>query len=86
MGWQSRIENWEPGRRFVDTQVRGPYAHWHHAHEFVPMANGTLMRDVVRYRLPLGWLGSVAAGWKVEAQVDAIFAHRARRIAERFGG
>ena len=86
MGWRSRIENWEPGRRFVDTQVRGPYAHWHHAHEFVPLANGTLLRDVVRYRLPLGWLGSVAAGWKVEAQVDEIFAHRARRIAGRFGG
>ena len=39
----------------------------------------------IRYRLPLGWLGSVAAGWKVEAQVDEIFAYRARRIAERFG-
>ena len=44
-----------------------------------------LMRDVVRYRLPLGWLGSVAAGWKVEAQVEKIFAYRAQRIAERFG-
>ena len=66
--------------------MRGPYAHWHHTHEFVPLAGGTLMRDVVRYRLPLGWLGSVAAGWKVEAQVDEIFAYRARRIAERFGG
>ena len=84
--WRSRIESWEPARRFVDTQVRGPYAHWHHTHEFVPLAGGTLMRDVVRYRLPLGWLGSVAAGWKVEAQVDEIFAYRARRIAERFGG
>lgn len=83
--WRSRIENWEPARRFVDTQVQGPYAYWHHAHEFVPLAGGTLMRDVVRYRLPLGWLGSVTAGWKVESQVDRIFAYRARRIAERFG-
>lgn len=83
--WRSRIENWQPARRFVDTQVKGPYAYWRHAHEFVPMAGGTLMRDVVRYRLPLGWLGSVAAGWKVDAQVDEIFAYRAQRIAERFG-
>ena len=66
MGWQSRIESWEPARRFVDTQVKGPYSYWRHAHEFIPLANGTLMRDVVRYRLPLGWLGSVVAGWKVE--------------------
>jgi hypothetical protein len=44
------------------------------------------MRDVVRYRLPLGWLGSVVAGWKVESQVDRIFSFRAARIAKRFGG
>jgi uncharacterized protein len=85
MGWQSRIEHWEPPRRFVDTQVKGPYAHWRHEHEFIPLADGTLMRDVVHYRLPFGWLGSTAAGWKVESQVDQIFAYRAARIAERFG-
>jgi uncharacterized protein (TIGR01777 family) len=84
LGWQSRIDDWEPARRFVDTQVKGPYSYWRHAHEFIPLANGTLMRDVVRYRLPLGWLGSTVAGWKVESQVDRIFAYRSARIAERF--
>jgi ligand-binding SRPBCC domain-containing protein len=84
MGWQSRIENWAPARHFVDTQVKGPYAYWRHAHDFTPVANGTLMRDVVRYRLPLGWLGSVVAGWKVASQVDRIFSFRSARIAERF--
>ena len=85
MSWQGRIESWEPARRFVDTQVRGPYSYWRHVHEFIPLANGTLMRDVVHYRLPFGWLGSIAAGWKVESQVDQIFSYRAARIAERFG-
>jgi uncharacterized protein (TIGR01777 family) len=84
MGWQSRIENWEPARRFVDSQVKGPYSYWRHAHEFIPLANGTLMRDVVHYRLPLGWLGSVVAGWKVASQVDRIFSFRSTKIAERF--
>jgi hypothetical protein len=84
VAWRSRIENWEPGRRFVDTQVKGPYAYWHHLHEFVPLAGGTLMRDVVRYRLPLGWLGSVVAGRHVESRVDRIFSYRTARIAERF--
>jgi len=86
MGWQSRIERWEPARRFVDTQVKGPYSSWQHEHEFIALAKGTLMRDVVRYRLPLGWLGSAVAGWKVESQVDQIFAYRTARIAERFAG
>jgi len=84
MGWQSRIENWEPARRFVDTQEKGPYSYWRHAHEFIPLANGTLMRDIVHYRLPCGWLGSIIAGWKVESQVDQIFSYRAAKIAERF--
>jgi uncharacterized protein (TIGR01777 family) len=84
--WQSRIESWEPPRRFVDTQVTGPYALWHHTHEFVPLGEGTLMRDTVRWRVPLGWLGAAAGGWKVASYVDRIFAHRARKIAERFGG
>lgn len=84
LGWQSRIENWEPARHFVDTQVKGPYSYWRHAHEFIPLASGTLMRDVVRYRLPLGWLGSVVAGWKVDSQVERIFSFRSARIAERF--
>lgn len=84
MDWQSRIENGDPARRFVDIQIKGPYSYWRHAHEFIPMANGTLMRDIVHYRLPLGWLGSVVAGWKVESQVDRIFSYRSTKIAERF--
>ncbi len=84
MRWRSRIENWTPARRFVDTQVRGPYAHWQHAHDFIPMGEGTLLRDVVRYRLPLGWLGSSFAGAKVAALVAEIFGYRAKRIAQLF--
>ena len=84
LGWQSRIEDWQPARRFVDTQRKGPYSYWRHAHEFIPLAHGTLLRDVVHYRLPLGWLGSVVAGWKVESQVDRIFSYRSTQIAKRF--
>jgi hypothetical protein len=39
----------------------------------------------VRYRLPAGWLGLVAGGWKVALDVESIFDYRARRIDERFG-
>jgi uncharacterized protein (TIGR01777 family) len=84
--WQTLIETWEPPQRFIDVQTRGPYDLWHHTHEFVPLAGGTLMRDIVRYRLPAGWLGSAVGGWKVARDVGAIFEFRARRIDERFGG
>ena len=84
-GWRTRIESWDPPRRFVDTQLKGPYALWHHTHDFEPLAGGTLMRDTVRYKLPVGWLGQAAAGRTVHATVGRIFAYRAEQIDQRFG-
>jgi uncharacterized protein (TIGR01777 family) len=83
--WQTRIDTWDPPRRFIDLQSTGPYALWHHTHDFVPMGAGTLMRDTVRYRLPAGWLGALAGGRKVASDVERIFDYRSRKIDERFG-
>ena len=83
--WQTLIDAWEPPHRFSDIQARGPYDLWRHVHEFLPLAGGTLMRDTVHYRLPAGWLGMLAAGWKVGLDVERIFAYRAEKIDARFG-
>lgn len=85
IAWQTRIDTWDPPRRFIDLQAKGPYALWHHTHDFIPMGAGTLMRDTVRYRLPAGWIGALAGGIKVAADVERIFDYRARKIDERFG-
>ncbi|MDW5595378.1 SRPBCC family protein [Conexibacter stalactiti] len=82
--WRTRIETWEPGRRFVDAQVSGPYALWHHTHEFAedPARPGwTTMRDTVRYALPLGPLGELAHRLLVRRDLDRIFDHRATAVA-----
>jgi ligand-binding SRPBCC domain-containing protein len=84
MKWQTRIEQWVPNERFVDTQLKGPYQLWHHTHEFIPFAGGTLMRDRVLYRLPLGILGEGAAGWLVSRDVESIFAFRRKTIYDKF--
>jgi uncharacterized protein (TIGR01777 family) len=84
--WQTRIDAWDPPRRFVDVQAKGPYSLWHHTHDFIPLGAGTLMRDTVRYRLPGGWAGDAVAGWKVSSNVERIFEYRSRKIDERFGG
>lgn len=85
IAWQTHIDTWEPPRRFIDVQAKGPYALWHHTHDFIPMGAGTLMRDTVRYRLPAGWLGALAGGSKVASDVERIFDYRSRKIDERFG-
>jgi uncharacterized protein (TIGR01777 family) len=84
--WTTRIESWDPGRSFVDVQESGPYELWHHRHEFEEVAGGTLVRDRVRYRLPVGALGEVVAGDFVRSDVERIFDERHRRAAEVFGG
>jgi ligand-binding SRPBCC domain-containing protein len=79
--WRSRIEEWEPGRLFVDRQLIGPYRLWHHRHEFEPRGGGTLVRDIVRYELPLPPLGDLALPF-VKRDLERIFAHR-REATER---
>ena len=32
--WRTEIVEWEPGRRFVDTQLKGPFRLWEHTHTF----------------------------------------------------
>jgi ligand-binding SRPBCC domain-containing protein len=59
--WVSRIDEFEHNRRFVDAQIRGPYRFWRHEHTFEERNGQTLMRDTVRYELPLGVLGRMAA-------------------------
>jgi len=75
--WKTLIQEWTPARRFVDTQLSGPYALWHHAHEFDPLpGERTLMTDTVRYAVGLGPLGTVAHRVLVRRDVEAIFDYR----------
>ena len=82
--WQSRIDEWQPDRRFVDSQTRGPYRSWHHTHTFEPYENGTVLRDHVRYEVPLGAIGSLVAGGRIARDVGEIFKFRRRAVADLF--
>jgi ligand-binding SRPBCC domain-containing protein len=81
--WLTSIQAWDPPHRFVDVQVTGPYALWHHTHTFSPCDGGTLMRDVVRYAIPFGPLGELAHRLFVARDVERIFAFRQQELAQR---
>ncbi len=86
MRWKTRIEEWVPNERFVDVQLRGPYAYWHHLHTFETAPDGgTLIRDRVTYRPPLGPLGVLAKHLFVARQLDTIFDFRRKAVEEIFG-
>jgi len=82
--WRTRIDTWDPPHCFVDLQLEGPYALWHHTHEFEERDGGTTVRDCVRYRLPLGVLGSFTAGRWVRRDVERIFRFRQGKMQELF--
>jgi hypothetical protein len=85
MGWRTRIEAWQPQRRFVDSQLKGPYRGWYHEHAFEAVDGGTRMRDRVWFAAPLGPLGRIAEGLVITRQLRAIFGFREKAIRRRFG-
>lgn len=81
--WRTEITVWEPNRRFVDVQRRGPYRLWHHEHTFEPRPDGsTRCLDVVHYAHAGG---AIAERLLVRPDLEKIFAFRRRMLAERFG-
>ncbi|MBA2764314.1 MAG: SRPBCC family protein [Thermoleophilaceae bacterium] len=80
--WRTRIEEWRPTERFVDRQIRGPYVLWHHTHTFREREGRTEMRDLVRYRLPLGPLGEIGHRMLVRRDLERIFDYRRDTIVE----
>jgi ligand-binding SRPBCC domain-containing protein len=85
VSWLTRIEVWEPGERFVDSQVRGPYRLWRHTHTFEDHPRGTLVRDSVSYEIPLGPLGELARRALVRRDLERIFDHRQAAVAGALG-
>ena len=89
LGWTSQIEVWNPdppAPQFVDRAIRGPFSLWHHRHRFSASGEGTIVSDEVHYAPPLGALGELADRLIVARDLDRIFAHRRRAVAEILEG
>jgi len=83
--WRTLIEAWQENERFVDRQVLGPYALWHHTHLFEDLPDGgTRITDRVRYRAPFGLLGRLATALYLRRDIARIFAFRRAEIAKLF--
>ncbi|GCC51779.1 hypothetical protein SanaruYs_20080 [Chryseotalea sanaruensis] len=84
MHWVTEITHVQEPNYFVDEQRFGPYALWHHQHQFKEMTGGVEMVDEVNYGIPLGLLGRLANLMFVGRTVNAIFDHRYKVLEEYF--
>lgn len=85
MGWVTEITHVEDRKMFVDEQRFGPYAFWHHQHIFEEVENGTLMTDILHYRVPLGVVGKLINALFIERKVKGIFEYRFQVLKNKFG-
>lgn len=83
--WRTKIIDWSPPRQFIDLQVRGPYALWHHQHTFTPTADGVECFDRVIYRVPVPLVGWAVHAAVIRRQLVGIFRYRRKVIGERLG-
>jgi ligand-binding SRPBCC domain-containing protein len=85
MKWTTEITHINSMHYFIDVQQEGPYAFWHHQHHFTPQNGGTLMHDILHYKVPYGPIGTIADLIMVNKMVDEIFEHRRIAIESYFG-
>jgi hypothetical protein len=76
--WVAEHTQYDPPYRFADRQVSGPFQSWDHDHEFVEAGQFSLLRDSIRYRLPMGGLGQLLGGGMALRKLEAMFAYRHR--------
>lgn len=83
--WVSEITHVEKGKYFVDVQLYGPYALWHHKHFIKEIPGGVEMEDIIDYKVPLGILGQLVHPFLVKPKLNEIFEYRRKKLVELFG-
>jgi uncharacterized protein (TIGR01777 family) len=81
--WTAEHRDFEPGRRFRDVQIRGPFARWEHTHTIEPDgADTSWLEDHIEYALPLGRIGHWLGRGFVRRKLQATFQYRHRTLAD----
>lgn len=85
MNWVTEITHVVDKEYFVDEQRVGPYAIWHHEHKLQPIDGGVMMKDIITYKPPMGFLGNIANSLFIRKQLDGIFQYREKAVEKIFG-
>ena len=83
--WVTEITHINEGHFFIDEQRMGPYKLWHHQHFIEEIPNGVLMKDIVSYIPPFGFLGAIANQLIIKNKLAQIFAFRKEALEKKYG-
>lgn len=83
--WETEIREVNAPYKFMDKQMKGPYAFWEHTHLFEKTTHGVKMTDIVRYALPMGILGQIMHALVVKRKLEEIFVFRNKTLTDLFG-
>lgn len=78
--WVTEITQVKEHSFFIDEQRIGPYKLWHHQHILEPQHNGTLMKDIISYQPPFGFMGALANTLFIRKQLEEIFEYRFKSL------
>lgn len=85
INWMTEITTVKQNEYFIDEQRFGPYSLWHHRHHFYEIDGGVKMIDEVNYKLPFGFIGSIAHALFIKKKLKSIFDYREKVLLEMFG-
>ena len=82
--WRTMITSYSEPYEFIDQQLIGPYAMWHHKHTFEDKGDYVEMNDVVNYVMPFGVFGTITHYLYVKKELEDIFLYRTKIIDKIF--
>lgn len=74
------VTEFDPPHRLTDTMISGTFREFHHTHEFTEHNGGTLMRDLVVWRSPLGPFGRLVDGLFLKRKLTKLITGRNLRL------
>ena len=83
--WMTEITQVREKEFFIDEQRIGPYKLWHHQHFVEEIEGGVLMRDIVTYQPPFGFLGAMMNSLVIQKKLKEIFDYRFKAVEQKFG-
>ncbi|TDB81779.1 SRPBCC family protein [Micromonospora sp. KC721] len=84
-----RITDYRRPHGFTDEQISGPFGRWHHEHSFTPDpadSSATVMRDVIDFAAPMGFVGDLMASFILRPYLRRLIARRSAYLAATLAG